>query len=141
MPLWPKQNPRPGIDEYGRPSIWYLAANGDLAGVIAAVATGSDPNTTDDSGFTPLHVAVQNGHVDVIQYLISVSGNANSIDKHGNSPLWTAMLSSPRDKKCEIIPLLVAAGSDPDHKNIHGKSPRDIAVTMGNGLEEFLNRT
>lgn len=34
---------------------------------------------------------------------------------------------SRTDGNLEVVRLLIAAGADPDHKNKHGKSPRDSA--------------
>src|SRR6266481_7100358 len=89
VPRWPKQKPRPGIDEYGRTPLWYKAADGDLAAATSAIAAGADPSQGDDVGYTPLHVSVQNGHVAIVELLLKAGTNPNAHDNHGNGLLWT----------------------------------------------------
>jgi ankyrin repeat protein len=44
-------------------------------------------NTANKDGFTPLKVASQNGHVDVLRELLNRGANANTADKDGFTPL------------------------------------------------------
>lgn len=127
------------MDEHGRTPLWHLAAKGDVAGVMTALAAGAKVNLPDDAGYTPLHAAVHSGHIDVIKYLISVSADVNLADKHGNNPLWTALLVTPKDHKLDIIRLLVNSKIDADHKNIYGKSAREVASSLGASLLELLD--
>lgn len=126
------------MDEHGRTPLWHLAARGDVAGVLTSLAAGAKVNLSDDAGYTPLHAAVHSGHIEVIKQLIAVSADVNIADKHGNNPLWTAMLVSPRDHKLEIIRLLVYSKIDADHKNIYGKSAREVAASLGPNFLELL---
>ena len=128
------------MDEYGRTPLWHLAEHGDLVGVLTALSAGADPNQADDAGYTPLHAAVHNGHLEVIKHLIAVSNNTHLVDKHGNGPLWTAISLTPKERKMQTIELLLAAGSDPDHQNIYGKSPRAVAAAAGPEYEALFNR-
>jgi ankyrin repeat protein len=99
------------------------------------IAAGSDPSFGDDVNYSPLHVAVQEGRVEVIRLLLASGADSNKTDNHGNSPLWTAVLSAPKDSRVEIITLLLEAGADPDHRNHYGHSPRDAANKIAHGLE------
>lgn len=141
MPFWAKKNIRHGMDENGRTPLWHLAAHGDYAGVLTALAAGANPDQTDDAGYTPLHAAVHDGHIEVVRLLLSVSDSVNTADKHGNGPLWTAISTTPKDRKVPVIKLLLDAGSDPEHKNIYGKSPREVALESHKDLVEFFNRS
>jgi len=138
MPFWSGKNTRAGMDEHGRTPLWHLAARGDVAGVLTALAAGAKVNLPDDAGYTPLHAAVHSGHLEVIKQLLAVSANANIADKHGNNPLWTAMLVTPGDHKHEIIRLLAVTGADSDHKNIYGKSAREVAASLGPHILELI---
>ena len=137
MPRTPKKNPRPGVDEYGRTPFWYLAANGDVDGVTAAVADGVNPGQGDDAGYTPLHVAVQNGHVAVIERLLSAGADPNALDEHRNGPLWVITMRPQLalEVRDGIIRMLLKAGANPNHQNVHGRSPGQMARTIANGLE------
>ena len=131
MPRWPKRKPRQDVDEYGRAEIWYAAADGEEELVRRLLQKGADPNSPDDVAFTTLHVAAQNGHVHVVRTLLNSGANPNAVDSHGNGPLWTALLSSPKEKKDDLISVLLASGADPDCANEHGRSPREMAMTIG----------
>jgi len=134
MPLWPKRKPRPNVDEYGRTALWECAFKGKEQGVLQALAAGADPNIGDDAGYTPLHIAIQERHVSIIELLLKSGANPNSTDKHGNGPLWTAAMNARGD--FTIVELLLKAGANPNHKNNYGRSPLDVATTIGCGLEE-----
>jgi ankyrin repeat protein len=138
MPRWPKQEPRLGVDEYGRTPLWELAFTGDVAGVQRELKSGADPSAGDDAGYTPLHIAIQERHLAVIEALLAAGADSNSADKHGNGPLWTAVMDARGDNR--IVVLLLRFGADPQHKNAHGRSPYDMAITIGHGLEESFNR-
>jgi ankyrin repeat protein len=84
-----------------------------------------------------LHIAVQERHVDVIEALLAAGADPNAADKHGNGPLWTAVMNARGDNR--IVELLLQAGADPQHKNAHGRSPYDMAFNMGHGSEEPLS--
>jgi hypothetical protein len=135
MPPSPDRRPPPDADRNGRTPLWYHALSGDLAAVRAELSAGSDPSFGDNTNYSPLHVAVQGGWVEVIQLLIESGANPNKADHFGNNPLWTAILSAPKESKVEIINLLLGSGANPDHKNRVNKSPRDAAITIGCGLE------
>ena len=139
MPRWPKRNPRPGIDEYGRTNLWYESSKGNLEGVKKELKDGADPNLGDDVNYTPLHVSVQNGHTEIIQYLLDSGANPNLVDSHENCPLWTAVLSSPMDTQIEIISILLEFGANPNHRNKHGGTPKEVALDIAHGLEEPFN--
>lgn len=49
------------------------------------------PHTAQD-GWTPLHVACQEGHQEVVQYLVSVGANVHAADKVRAWPLEQAWL-------------------------------------------------
>ena len=91
MPRWPKRKPRPGVDVHGRSSLWRYASAGDLDGIRSEVEGGADPSAGDDAGYTPLHIAVQERHPEVIKLLLKLGADPNRADKHGNGPLWTAV--------------------------------------------------
>jgi ankyrin repeat protein len=43
---------------------------GDLIKVRIALENGANPNAEDKYGWTPLHIAAFNGHVDVVRVLL-----------------------------------------------------------------------
>ena len=53
MPRWPKRKQREDVDEYGRTSLWYKSADGDVEGVLAEIKNGADPSKGDDNHQNP----------------------------------------------------------------------------------------
>jgi len=136
MPRWPKRNPRPHVDAYGRTELWrYCGASGDIEAVKRCLAAGANPDQGDDAGFSPLHAASLYGHTEIVKTLLSAGANPNVIDRHGNSPLWTAILSAPNTAKVALIELLLNAGAEPHRPNKAGKSPYAMAMAIAHGLE------
>ena len=144
MPRWPKRNPRPGVDEYGRSPLWYFASDGDMAGINAELAAGADPSAGDDVGYTPLHVAVQNGEVHAVEALLAAGANANATDSHAHGPLWVAVhyacLASRTDANLAIVRLLLDRGANPDHVDNHDWSPRKIAEQSSEEVVSLLSQ-
>jgi len=87
-------------------------------------------------------MAVQKGHVEVIELLLSAGADPNAPDKHGNGPLWTAVLRpGPAEPTVAIIRTLLKAGASATHENAHGRSPIQMAKRIANGLEvPFVER-
>jgi len=50
-----------------------------------------NPNEGDYDGRTPLHLACEEGHLNVVDYLISRGANINCEDRWGSSPLKGAI--------------------------------------------------
>ena len=55
---------------------------------------GIDVNSKDPSGYTPLHLACENGHKEVVQLMLKESKelgiDVNSKDQYGSTPLHLA---------------------------------------------------
>ena len=62
---------------------------------------------------TPLHMAANNGHLDIIQYLVSLGANINEIDSYGNYVFQIACEFG----YFEIVEYLVKYGCDINGKN------------------------
>jgi uncharacterized protein len=88
--------------------ILYFAARGDIERVQSCLTRGIDPNTRDDSGYTPLHWAVQSGNLDMARILIENRADVNVRDEHGHSPLWNAI----SEGQTELANLLLDHGAD-----------------------------
>jgi ankyrin repeat protein len=123
------------VDVHGRSSLWRYASAGDLDGIRSEVEGGADPSAGDDAGYTPLHIAVQERHPEVIKLLLKLGADPNRADKHGNGPLWTAVYWGYRADRTPanltMIKMLLKGGADPDHKNAAGRTPRCFAMEAG----------
>ncbi|PVZ82201.1 hypothetical protein C9426_30290 [Serratia sp. S1B] len=58
-------------EELHLPELVYWASLGDIEQVEQLLLDGSDPNQTDDEGYSALQAAAENDHLDVVRLLVS----------------------------------------------------------------------
>jgi uncharacterized protein len=105
-------------------------SDGKLGQVVALLDAGQDPNTRDNSGWTPLHFAAQMNQLEIAQILISRGASVDAQDCNGNSPLARAVFSSCG--KGGMIGLLRRNGANPNLMNNYGVSPLKLAMQIAN---------
>ena len=73
----------------------HFCATGYLPGVKRLTMNGIDCDIGDYDGRTALHLAASEGHLEILQFLISSNHvkNINPIDRWGNTPLDDAYRS------------------------------------------------
>jgi ankyrin repeat protein len=109
---------------------------GNLDRLKALVAAGLDPETADNSGMTPLHMAAWNGLVPELSYFLSFNPDLTRKNGYGGDALDTVVHGSefaPRRDETDHITcarLLLEAGSFLD--------PRFIANCGNEDLAQFL---
>lgn len=83
------------------PEILFAAAENDLNSLIRISAGGEDLHVGDYDHRTALHLAVSNGHMNVVKYLlISAKGDSaiiNALDRFGNTPKDDALREGHKD--------------------------------------------
>lgn len=93
-------------------------------------------NDHGDDGVTPLHVAVLNGHLEIVKLLIADGANVNAkyndnivpcMFCRGGTPLHVAAFYGRKD----IAELLIASGADVNAKNYNGMTPLHAAADNG----------
>ena len=62
-------------DELHLPELVYWASLGDVEQVEQLLEDGTDPNQTDDEGYSSLQAAAENDHLAVVQLLVSKGAN------------------------------------------------------------------
>ena len=103
---------RDGVTE-----ILEAAKDGDLTRVSAEIAR--DPalaRGSNDTGDTPLHLAAERGHLDLVNVLIAAGADVDAVRSDGYRPVHSALLSSwrakvPRERARAIADTLFAHGS------------------------------
>jgi len=79
-------------DRHGKTAMHHCAANADEQVLEVLVSRDqSAVDTADNSGQTPLHVAVVAGNVKVVEALLKLGANVNAQDKERHSPAHWAV--------------------------------------------------
>ncbi len=94
-------------------NIWSAASKGDLETIQSAIESGIDINTP-SKGYTPLNLAVGNGHLDVVELLVENGANLKSRDPMDFAPLHTCIASAQiKGKMLEsILRVLLEGGRE-----------------------------
>mgnify|MGYP003951823261 CR=1 FL=1 len=114
--------------------IWNAIEVGNIEAVKQYLANGVDVNARDENDSTPLHIAVWEGHKEIVELLISTGAdvNANFSPRHQfNFRHSTALHSAAFKGHKEIAKLLIAAGADVNAKKQGGITP--LLITVDNG--------
>uniref|UniRef100_A0A4W5RS61 asparaginase n=1 Tax=Hucho hucho TaxID=62062 RepID=A0A4W5RS61_9TELE len=80
---------------------------GDVEALNAIKEMGSNLSLGDYDGRTPLHIASCEGHLKVVQYLLSQGATVYAKDRYGDTPLRNAV----RFRHKEVVKLLRKAGA------------------------------
>ena len=150
------------------PSIHTAARTGNVENVKAFLEKGTNINEKDNSGLTPLHIAVSDDSKKVVEFLLAEGADVNAKDKWGYTPLYYAIWNENKDlatlligKGAEVnvepekdypliyyavwnedldaVKLLVAKGAKFDVKILKDRTAFHYAVGQGNrGIAEFL---
>ncbi|MCU4482470.1 ankyrin repeat domain-containing protein [Acinetobacter ursingii] len=62
-------------DELHLPELVYWSSLGDVEQVEQLLAEGTDPNQTDDDGYSALQAAAENDHLAVVKLLVGKGAN------------------------------------------------------------------
>jgi len=81
-------------------------------------------DASNDFGHTPLWLAAQRGHLDLVRYLVAHGADANKANKYGLSPLGVAAFA----RRHQVVVALLEAGADVDHSTAL-RSVTDQALT------------
>ena len=96
-----KFSPIPDNDEeLHLPELVYYSSLGEFEQVKVLLEQRSDPNQTDEEGYSALHAAAENGYLDVVQLLIQ-----QGADVHYRSEYTALQLAEMADQQ-QIVEYL-----------------------------------
>ncbi|XP_067004714.2 ankyrin repeat domain-containing protein 49 [Anabrus simplex] len=128
-----EEDPTPHVTPH-REILW-AAENGALDVVKTIVE--ADPlcvNIRDKDGYTPLHRACYNNHVDVVDYLLSKGANiaAETEDK------WQPLHSASRWNNYRCVSSLLQLGADVNAASKGGQTPLHLAAANSYARETLM---
>lgn len=93
--------------------------------VRVLLENGASPNFPDDSGWYPLHFAVQSKNMKIIKLLINYGAKIDQQDgQFGNTPLFVAI---KKTEGREFIDFFLNLGADVNIPNKRGVTALDVA--------------
>ncbi|XP_037816902.1 inversin [Lucilia sericata] len=127
-------------DSHYKNALHYCAAHsGDLvAAASIAVAAPELLESADEDGFTPLHLAVIQGNLAMVNLLLANKADVNAVDKEGHSVVHWATVCG----EVGALRSVLAAGANVTTPDINGGSPLHYAAQMcGASYEGKLSQT
>lgn len=103
-------------------AIHAFAREGDEGNLRKCMESGISANVKDSEGRTPLHWAVDRGHLEITKLLLSKNADVNAKDNEGQTPLHYAAVC----ERAEIAEFLVNNNADKEIKDDDGNSPIDL---------------
>ena len=101
-----------------------LARGGDLQGVEAMLAQGTDANSQLEDQSSALHWAAVSNHREIVKALLAGGADVNIQFEDGGTALhWAAFFGEP-----ETVELLLESGANPKLKNNKGETPLDTVL-------------
>lgn len=120
------------VDKWGQTPLFHAAQYGHIKELELLLEYNADPNLGE---YTPLHTAVKENRINVIELLLKAGVNLDARDKIGDTPLhWGAQYG-----QIEAITYMVKAGADLEAINKKGETPIDnLSHTTYQKMREIL---
>ncbi|KAJ1273519.1 hypothetical protein BS78_06G287000 [Paspalum vaginatum] len=109
------------------------AREGATDDIVKLLAAGVEVNVRDTEGRTPLHWAVDRGHLSAVEVLAKANADMNAKDNEGQTALHYAVICERED----IAELLVKHHADPNIKDEDGNTAQELCPSNWS----FMNPT
>jgi hypothetical protein len=108
----------------------------DIVGASACawlIAAGADTEARDHLGRTALHLAAPNRRLHAVEALVNGGAKLDALDELGRTPLMRALAAAAQT---EIVEILLAAGADPDIRDVHGWTALHYLAASAEGASD-----
>ncbi|KAL7286517.1 hypothetical protein TKK_0019253 [Trichogramma kaykai] len=105
--------------------IWFAAQNNDMERLKTLLKKGVSPDIEDHSGYTALHYAARNRHVNICRELLDRGANVNATTRSGKA---TALQRAATQGCNNVIELLLKRNANPDMQDSDGFTALHRAV-------------
>lgn len=118
------------MSSYKRNKLVQAVESNDIEAVIKRIRKGDRVNAKDKGydGNTALHVAVENGNVEIARYLLSAGAKANAKNNQKQTPLMLL----DEDAKPELVAVLLSYGAKINLVDKEGNTPLTLAAQSAN---------
>ncbi|NWJ10085.1 ASB3 protein, partial [Crypturellus undulatus] len=103
-------------------------SHGCAESVSTLLGAGADPNEVTAEESTPLFLAVEKGHTDIVKLLLQHGANVNGRHTWAG---WSSLHGASSEGHIEIIKILMEKGADKEYENDSGITPLFIAAQYG----------
>ncbi|MBN1413874.1 MAG: ankyrin repeat domain-containing protein [Bacteroidales bacterium] len=115
-------------DKNGTTALMITAVTGNYSLASALLEAGADVNCRDKNGYTPLFAATWYGYWSFLELLLDYEADPNVVANNG----YTALSVAVEADDLYATKLLLAAGSDLNHRISFSQNPLTIAVEKRN---------
>jgi ankyrin repeat protein len=110
-------------------SLVTAAGAGNSDEVVRLLRTGADPDETDATGNTAMHVAAGDGRVAIVKALLDAGADRSALDNDGATALHWSVLAD----RAEVLSLLLEDETRVDQLDYDGRTPLSWATSQLGG--------
>ncbi len=123
------------LDFRSKPTLHDLVSDGDIQRLQRQLASGANIHVQNEDGLSPLHCAIRNEQVPMVDFLLEAGANVNQQSHfERNTPLHFSVLH----EDATLTEKLLAAGADLTVRNKKGESPLCRAVCLNSSSVSVL---